>query len=999
MVKPWMRRLIILVLTFCVIGSPIVVGAQDVSTHGLPLSKSTTASYQSALPGLRAGFQVISSTASSLVVDIQAPSYNLETSSTGEQLCQVLSADGYYLTAPPGAPGLISAGVMLGIPPGANPSVTLQSMDIVDIPGRIHLCPSPTEVINEGNNGFPVYQGDELLENPALYSFDVFTPTLPVNLSALGMIRSQSVSRLSFSPFQYNPTQQTLTLVRHVRVEIRFGLNDSDVIAQSPVEEGLFEATLRNTLINYEQARSWRLAPLPVIMSSSTVGVKTPTDQPAYKIVVAQDGIYQLTYAALQSAGLPVDTLDPLTFKLLNQGLEIPIFVVGEQDGIFNSSDYLLFYGSKINTKYSNNNVYWLTWGGENGLRMAIMDGTVQGASSPVSFKTTMHLEEDHKYYADRPSGPQLDHWYWYYLDTSSGLTSHDFTFLLQNIDESLLSASLRGLLKGYYANPQHHTRISVNGHLIDDKTWPSTDEYSISVDFPQSYLVEGSNSITLDCPLDGVITVDQVLVNWFELDYTRTFTAENNLLNFRTDQPGLWQFQVSGFTTNSIDVFDISDPAAPARVINGTILQNGSLYQVDFEQQVVGLNRYLALSPSGWLTPLAIIQDNPSSLKDPSNGADYIIISYSDFLDAIQPLASYRITQGFRVKVVDVKDIYDEFDGGVFDPRAIHDFLAYAYTNWTAPAPSFVLLVGDGHYDYKNVYGASGDEFIPPYLGEFDPWIGETASDNRYVTVSGSDILPDMYIGRLPANSVGETTAMVNKILSYEQNPPGGTWNYHLTLVADNADPGGDFPALSDNIADHYLPPQFLTDKIYFGQSPYQNVTDTRAAILNSINQGKLLVSFVGHASTQLWAGENLFSVNSIPSLTNTGKYPFFAPMTCLEGYFIFPRAPGWDYPSLAESVVRVSDKGAIASFSPAGFGLSTGHDILAQGLYEALFNDGDTQFGVATTLAKFFLEANSIGFRDLIDTYNLFGDPATRLNLPPTNAIFWFNLPFVVR
>ena len=85
--------------------------------------------------------------------------------------------------------------------------------------------------------------------------------------------------------------------------------------------------------------------------------------------------------------------------------------------------------------------------------------------------------------------------------------------------------------------------------------------------------------------------------------------------------------------------------------------------------------------------------------MKDPANAADYIIISHSDFLNAIQPLAAYRASQGFRVRVVDVQDIYDEFNGGVFDPQAIQGFLSYTYSNWVAPAPSFVLLVGDGHY------------------------------------------------------------------------------------------------------------------------------------------------------------------------------------------------------------------------------------------------------------------------------------------------------------
>ena len=85
---------------------------------------------------------------------------------------------------------------------------------------------------------------------------------------------------------------------------------------------------------------------------------------------------------------------------------------------------------------------------------------------------------------------------------------------------------------------------------------------------------------------------------------------------------------------------------------------------------------------------------------------------------------------------------------------------------------------------------------------------------------------------------------------------------------------------------------------------------------------------------------------------------------------------------------------KGAIASFSPAGFGLANGHDILAQGLYQAFFTDGTIQFGAATTFAKYYLAANGPGFGDLIDTYNLFGDPASQLKISPTDVLVSFSV-----
>jgi hypothetical protein len=145
---------------------------------------------------------------------------------------------------------------------------------------------------------------------------------------------------------------------------------------------------------------------------------------------------------------------------------------------------------------------------------------------------------------------------------------------------------------------------------------------------------------------------------------------------------------------------------------------------------------------------------DQPSDLIHPANGADYLIITHQDFYTAVQPLANDRASRGLRVKMVKVQDVYDEFNFGLLDPQAIRDFLAYAYHNWQPPAPTFVLLVGDGTFDPLNYLGDLRPEFIPPYLADVDYWIGETAADNRYVSVSGDDFLPDMALGRLPVNT-----------------------------------------------------------------------------------------------------------------------------------------------------------------------------------------------------------------------------------------------------
>jgi hypothetical protein len=297
------------------------------------------------------------------------------------------------------------------------------------------------------------------------------------------------------------------------------------------------------------------------------------------------------------------------------------------------------------------------------------------------------------------------------------------------------------------------------------------------------------------------------------------------------------------------------------------------------------------------------------------------------------------------------------------------------------------VLLVGDGNYDFKDYEGTGEPNFIPPYLADVDPWLGEVPADNRYVCVSGSDILPDMHLGRLAVKTPAEVDLVVSKILSYEQDPPFDSWNRRLLFVADDADAAGDFAALSDELIEAYVPPGLQPERVHLGIThpnpwPPDPPLLARQAITEAINQGQLLISYIGHGAQQVWATERLLEYADVTAFTNTRRLAFVIPMTCKEGYYVQPSASGVDRSAIGEGIIRAAG-GAIASWSPTGEGVATGHSYLNEGLFQALFWDGATRLGPATSQAKLALYATG-GSRELIDTYLLFGDPALELNIP---------------
>ena len=389
-----------------------------------------------------------------------------------------------------------------------------------------------------------------------------------------------------------------------------------------------------------------------------------------------------------------------------------------------------------------------------------------------------------------------------------------------------------------------------------------------------------------------------------------------------------------------------------------------------------------------------------------------HIRITHELFAEELGDLVNLRASQGLQVLKVDVQDIYDEFNFGITSAIAIRDFLAYTWSNWTL-VPSVVVLVGDGHYNPKNSnpgsdvwrnYGFGRTSYIPPYLAMVEPNIGETASDNRYVTIVGTDTLPDMMIGRLAVNSVDEVRAFVNKIVDYEQSIADGSWDLGVTLVADNPDTAGNFQHSSELLRSCCIPQPYQQERIYLGTT---HSTDelAKAALIASINSGKLLVNFIGHGAYSEWGGwdsnpalsGDMLATADVGGLTNVEKYPVVLAMTCAEGMFHHPHPLGSFLESMAEVITKAQNKGAVASWSPTGWGLATGHDLLNRGFVTAALVIKVDTMGQATTLGLVNLWSSG-NYLDLIDTYLLFGDPALVLKRGLEPAIYQF-LPLLMQ
>jgi len=933
--------------------------------------------------------QLLASDSSAISLELVTPSYDLGQREVDGQLYHTIHVPdaAYGSTTVTGRPQLPVRRLLLGVPWEARLSLEVTVVEEGSPAKGLQIEPAlplPSPVEREGTVGPPsrLAAGRAEGENNNPHGGEDLYPEQIARITHDAVMRGQRVVRLELHPFQQDLGSSELYHHRRLKVTLHLDYDDGAPGPEAASSDPAFESVYRGLLLNYDSARGWRRpapkpAPAPVESTAGSYSAQI-------KLLVSRDGIYTLSYGALQEAGLPMEALDPRALRLHNRGQEVAVYVSGEGDGQFDALDALYFYGQRWDGKYSDANVYWLSFGPDPGLRMDWREVVPDDSSVPDSFEDTLWFEEDLLYISDLPHD-DAEHWYWQGYHAAS-VPTRTFSISLDGVAAGAPPATLRPLVWGYSqdaANPDHHLRFLINGTPVGEGFWEGESGLDLELVFDQDLLVSGSNTITLEAPGDTGAAQDEGYVDGFELTYQRTYEAIGEWLAFDGEGTGRRRFEVGGWTSGPALLLDVTNPQAPLLLTGAVATPDSGSVMLRFSDDVGGETHYWAATAAGLQTP-EVSPDRPSTLASPDNGADYIVVSHPDFLTTLRPLVGLRTWEGLRSMLVDVTDVYDEFNHGLVHPDAIRDFLDYAYHNWQSPRPAYVLLAGDGTYDPLDHLGTGQGTFIPPYLLCVDPVLCETAADNRYVTVDGDDILPDLHIGRLPVNTVAEAEIAVQKLLTYGQSLPAGDWRRKVLFVADNADGAGDFAALSDNVADHLLPDPYEAQKVYYLQT-HGSVSEARQGILDGISDGALLVSYTGWGGYTLWADEMLFSTQQLPLLTNGNKLPVMVTMTSLDGTFHHPLIA-----SLAEQIVRLPGQGAVASWSHTGLGVSYASDFLHQGFYRSLFEDWNPRLGPATAKGKLVLFSSDERFWDLIDTYVLLGDPAlsiaVEVPVPPT-------------
>jgi hypothetical protein len=873
------------------------------------------------------------------------------------------SIPGFEQIDRPGWPILPVKSVLIALPSQGEPTLVIEAVleRKLPLPGNLRVAAEP-QGVQLSPNGSP--SGGAWTPAGA----KPFAPAV-IALEPVGVLRGVRLARLVFIPLR--PDGAGLTLTSELRVSVRFGSQAGGTA--TPPKPDPWLAVLQEAVINPGQ-----VVPAERAVSPESSQGRLPASAPSAVIEVQQVGLTAVAYEDLAAIGFPVAAVNPVNLHLRRAGQAVAYQWQGDADALFEAGERLLFFAGPRFSRWTQVDAYFLQEQETPGLRMALRAAAPKDLLAGAAW-LEQHFETNLFYTPNcmcgqTPAGFDGDRWVWEEL-WKPDQTARSYAFELPALDAGQ-PATLRVRLIGRTNLPQtpdHRVAFALNGTDLGALAWDGQKAVTATLTAPAGVLLAGENALELELTGLPEVNIEAAWLDAFSLEYARGSAPVGEALLFR-GEASPHEYTLALADPAGLALYQVTDPNQPERVLD---------FEMDGDNLIVadaapGRQRYLLVSPAQALAPAGLRL--ASALRATGTQAiDTLILTHKAFKPALAPLIELRESQGLQVLVEDVQAVYDHYGEGRVDPAALRAYLAEAYQNWPVP-PTYVLLVGDGNYDPKGYLPDSAATFIPPYLAEVDPWMGETAADNRFVTVDGDDNLPDMHIGRLPVNSLAEAQSVVQKIVQYEVLPMWGDWNARILLSADDADGAGDYAAMLDELAEAYIAAPFEPVRLYY-TPPDLSLEEMQAAVLANWNLGAGLSLFAGHSSILQWGSEAFFHLDQLSELHNAPKLPVAVDLTCFTGSFHIP-----GFVTLDEALLRWPGGGVIAAWGPTGLGIYTGHDALAAGFLQRIYQQGEPDLGPAILAGKLRLLAEKPVWADLIDTYGLLGDPATALNLDTT-------------
>jgi len=842
-----------------------------------------------------------------------------------------------------------------------------------------------------------------------------------------GQFRDIRTTAITLHPFRYNARSGTLTVMKRIRFKVTYSGNFNE---NKPFHErGKLDHLYASMLINYKRAQHWQKTKRRLAKTTDL-----PGGGPFYLFDISQDGLYKITPAVLTAAGVPLNNTPIDAICIYNNGGHKLSFATDQtaynapyskqiatyahdanQNGIFDDGDYLLFFAKGVNSyfyeaasgkfnfqenPFDDRNRFALTVGLSTRLAMEISPLPAADGASTQDFSTQRyHHEKD--LYNLLNSGPD---WYGMRFFGASMTRSIDFELPFSPVPGVTSSFTIR--LKGgtgvKYQEPSYAYRWTVNLNnttVLNNNRFTGTSIVSYVHTMPAGSIQKGSNSLSIKFngfDLRNASSEAAVAyLDWFDLSFNAINRASGDYFHFFTEtQDHPVHYSISGFgSASDLIALDVTEATHPRIILDNASTTNGNLdilLPASSPREIVSAR--LGSPQIKEITSFKSYSPR-SNLTDTNNRADYLIITRNSLLDYGKQIGNLR--KNLISKAVSVEDIYLYFNSGVHDPTAIRNFIRYAYYNWQGPALSYVLLLGDGHYDYRHI--SLPDSIIVPVFEVF----GSVELDSRdvdhyFAQLETSDnsaslrkIRPSIALGRIPVENAQDAEVALQKLIVYDENPHKDGWQIQMTFVADDtvktfgSESWLHQPQTESLIKSSKIN-KYLTKKIYL--SAYKSVPGGRRFLkpkatrdlLDQINNGTLLLNYVGHGSPTTWADETVFNFErDYTEINNSGKYTFLVAATCDFGEFDNPKNT-----SFTEALIWKPDAGIIGGLVSTRLVYSQSNSIFNRYFFSKLFPTG----GHSAVVGDAFVQALHVSRGSNVNDqkFHLLSDPTLRLADP---------------
>jgi hypothetical protein len=744
-----------------------------------------------------------------------------------------------------------------------------------------------------------------------------------------------------------------------------------------------------------------------------------------FQFSVDTTGVFKIDRNLLQQIGVATNGVNPKKIHIYGNGgqmlpelnsdfryddlQENAIFISGENDGSFDSNDFILFYAKGphdwvVNTTnnsarhrqniFSDKAYYFLTMNDVDGKRIAQKAPIIANATTQIT------IFDDYTFYEKEENSILAAGTQWFFKEDFNIENTQEFNIPFPNaVPNEPINVTVRSVFNSSTAASM---AVKLNTQDLFNINYTGLSPASLS---KAQALERSANAVNSSENINISITYSNsgnpsanAFLDYIEIVGKKQLRFSDFQFGFRSFEQastsGVVEYQIENGQA-AFQVWDVTDYLNPQAITN-----QSSANSFTFKGAGAQLKEYRMLHENDFYIPervedTSIKNQNLHAVKD----INYMIITNAELSGQAQRLANYHETNSnFTTKVVLLDEIYNEFSSGSKDITGIRDFIKHVYTtnSSTATKLQYVCFFGDASYDYKDRI-QSNNNIVPVKLSENSfnlatSWV----TDDFYVmldpnegTMSTSHTI-DVVSSRIPVSTIPEATIVVDKILSYYDTEAIGDWRNTVTLLADDIDDINSDRNLQSGveiIADEITEkkPIFNINKIYADAFVQQNSSGgerypaVNSAITNALEKGTLVFDYFGHGGEDGFAAERILDVPQIQALNNQKTLPLFITITCDFSRFDNPNR------ITAGELFFKSKIGGAASMitTTREVFISTGQRF-NEDLISILLAFNNEDFTIAEALAE---AKNNFSSSQKFFIYS-FGDPAMKLAIPKPNV-----------